>query len=72
MQATELLGAGLVVPIHWGTFSPLGLRRGRPGWVDAPVHRFRDGLRHAGVEDLLRVLEPGGQLVLDPPTVTRE
>ncbi len=50
VQATELIGPGLVVPIHWGTFSPLGLRRGRPQWVDEPVHRFREALERAGAE----------------------
>jgi L-ascorbate metabolism protein UlaG (beta-lactamase superfamily) len=66
VRATELLAPRLVLPIHWGTFSPLGLRRGRPSWVDEPVHRFRAGLERVGAEDRLRVLGPGGHLVVDP------
>lgn len=69
VQATELIGPGLVVPIHWGTFSPLGVRRGRPQWIDEPVHRFREALERAGAGDRLRALDPGGHLVLDPPTI---
>lgn len=65
VRATELVGPKLVVPIHWGTFSPVGLRRGRPSWVDEPVHGFRAGLRRAGAEERLRVLDPGGRLVVD-------
>ena len=64
VRATELIAPRLVLPIHWGTFSPLGVRRGRPSWVDEPVHRFRAGLARAGAEDRLRVLDPGGRIVL--------
>jgi L-ascorbate metabolism protein UlaG (beta-lactamase superfamily) len=66
VRATELIEPRLVVPIHWGTFSPLGLRRGRPTWVDEPVHRFRGQLGRVGAHERLRVLEPGGHLTIDP------
>jgi L-ascorbate metabolism protein UlaG (beta-lactamase superfamily) len=69
VEAAGLLGADLVVPIHWGTYSPVALRRGPPTWLEQPVHRFRTGLERAGVEDRLRVLAPGDALVL--PTSRR-
>jgi len=69
VQAAGLVGADLVVPIHWGTYSPMAVRRGPPTWLEQPVHRFRRGLEQAGVGDRLRVLAPGSALVL--PTSTR-
>jgi L-ascorbate metabolism protein UlaG (beta-lactamase superfamily) len=68
--ATELLDARLVVPIHWGTFSPSPLRRRPPAWLSEPVERFRDELDRLGLVDRLRPLAPGGRLALldDPPT----
>jgi len=64
VEAAGLVDAALVVPIHWGTYSPVAVRRGPPTWLDQPVHRFRSGLERAGVDDRLRVLSPGSALVL--------
>lgn len=64
VRATELIEPRLVIPIHWGTYTPLGLRRGSPQWLRDPVGRFESGLRAAGAGDRLRVLDPTGQLVM--------
>jgi L-ascorbate metabolism protein UlaG (beta-lactamase superfamily) len=68
VRATELVRPDIVVPIHWGTYSPVGVRR--PRWLDAPADRFRAELAAADAGDVLRVLAPGGSLIL-PATVTR-
>lgn len=67
--ATELVQPRLVLPVHWGTYSPIGVRQ--PGWLHTPVERFRAELAAAGAEDALHVVMPGGSLVL-PPAVAAE
>jgi L-ascorbate metabolism protein UlaG (beta-lactamase superfamily) len=62
VQATALVQPRLVVPIHWGTYSPIGLRRRRPGWLHRPAERFASEMADAGHGDRLRLLEPGGRL----------
>jgi L-ascorbate metabolism protein UlaG (beta-lactamase superfamily) len=64
VAAAELVQPRLVVPVHWGTYSPIGLRR--PGWLDEPARRFEAELVAAGAGELLRVLNPGDGLVLPP------
>ena len=64
VRATELVQPGLVVPIHWGTYSPVRLRRGAPGWLGDPVRRFTADLEGAGAGNRLHVLEPGGGLAV--------
>ena len=44
VRATELVQPRLVVPIHWGTYSPVSLRRGAPGWLRDPLRRFESEL----------------------------
>lgn len=60
-RALEMLRPRLAVPIHWGTFYPLGLRRLRPEPLSEPPLEFaRLAKRLApGVE--VRVLEPGSE-----------
>ena len=50
------------MPVHWGTYSPVGLRR--PRWLDTPAERFRAELAAADAGGVLRVLTPGGSLIL--------
>jgi len=64
VRATELVQPGLVVPIHWGTYSPVRLRRSAPGWLGDPVRRFKTELDGAGAGNRLHVLEPGGGLAV--------
>lgn len=63
--ATEWLDPVRVVPIHWGTYSPIRARRGSPPWLERPIGEFRAALTAAGLDDRLVVVEPGGSLVLD-------
>jgi L-ascorbate metabolism protein UlaG (beta-lactamase superfamily) len=62
VRATGLLQPGAVVPVHWGTYSPIGLRT--PRWLDDPALRFRAELTAAGADDVLRLLAPGEDFVL--------
>jgi L-ascorbate metabolism protein UlaG (beta-lactamase superfamily) len=64
VRATELVQPRLVVPVHWGTYSPMGLRGGPPPWLRDPVHRFESELARLGADDRLHLLDPGGGLVL--------
>ncbi len=57
--AVEWIDPRVVVPIHWGTFSPITPRRGRPGWLDTPPEEFAGRLRASGLDDRLRQLAPG-------------
>jgi L-ascorbate metabolism protein UlaG (beta-lactamase superfamily) len=66
-RAAALLRPRIAVPIHWGTFLPIGLRRSHGHLLRDPAHAFA---RHAaelapGVE--VRVLEPGEAMVLKAP-----
>jgi L-ascorbate metabolism protein UlaG (beta-lactamase superfamily) len=63
-EAVRRLDPVRVVPIHWGTYSPVRLRRGAPAWLDRPVEEFRLHLEAAGLGDRLVTLEPGGSLQL--------
>lgn len=59
-QAAALLGAGLAIPIHWGTYYPIHLgMQGPPGFLDTPPALFEQAvLEHAPGTDV-RVLRPG-------------
>jgi L-ascorbate metabolism protein UlaG (beta-lactamase superfamily) len=61
-QATALLDADVVVPIHWGTYSPSVVRRRPPQWLAEPVERFGTELEALDLAHRARVLQPGGRL----------
>ncbi|MDQ1103294.1 MBL fold metallo-hydrolase [Nocardioides zeae] len=61
--AVAAVGAGIVVPVHYGTFWPVGLRRLHPRshrelFVDPPA-RFRAAAREAGLGAEVVVPAPG-------------
>jgi L-ascorbate metabolism protein UlaG (beta-lactamase superfamily) len=62
--AVERIGPRLVVPMHWGTYSPEDGRRRLPGWFDEPAERFADVLAGRGLDDRLRLVEPAGSVIL--------
>ena len=70
-QATELIRPRLVVPIHWGTYSPISLRgrRAAAGCTGPPSSSRRRWPTPATV-DRLRLLEPGGRLEARRPPAT--
>ena len=58
-EAAALMRPRVAVPIHWGTFYPVGLKRWRPAPLHEPPERFaaRVAALAPGVE--VRVLAPG-------------
>jgi L-ascorbate metabolism protein UlaG (beta-lactamase superfamily) len=67
-RASLLLRPRLVVPIHWGTYSPRRIRRGEPVWLRQPADRFAAAMDAAGHGDRVRVLEPSARLTLPSTT----
>jgi L-ascorbate metabolism protein UlaG (beta-lactamase superfamily) len=61
-QATRLLMPRVVVPIHWGTYLRVGMRRGD---LDAPALAFADAVARAAPGVEVAVLTPGQTLVLE-------
>jgi len=60
--AARRLQARVVVPVHWGTYSPISVKR--PVWLDAPAAQFADELRAVDMIDALHVLAPGESVVV--------
>jgi hypothetical protein len=62
-----LVGARVVVPIHWGTLYPIGLEHVLPGPLRRPAEQFIRAVHdHApGVE--VRALAPGGETSFELP-----
>lgn len=58
-RAATLLRPGLTVPIHWGTFMPIGPGRGRERRLAEPAAAFERALRALDPELRARVLRPG-------------
>ncbi|HWL45150.1 MAG TPA: MBL fold metallo-hydrolase [Ilumatobacter sp.] len=63
-EATEWIDPRHVLPIHWGTYSPIGPRPGPPTWIDNPLHAFEAALAERGLSDRLHAVRPGGTLDL--------
>ena len=66
VRATELVQPRLVVPIHWGTYSPIRVPHRPPRWLGDPVARFESEMARAGAADRLEVVRPGGATLLAP------
>jgi L-ascorbate metabolism protein UlaG (beta-lactamase superfamily) len=64
-RALTLLRPRLAVPIHWGTFYPLGLRRLRPEPLVEPPLEFARLARELAPEVEVRILEPGSETSLE-------
>lgn len=58
-RAAALLAPRLAVPIHWGTFYPLGLARFRRGPLQAPPQEFVEWVRKLAPQTEPLVLAPG-------------
>lgn len=64
-DATLLLQARHVIPIHWGTYSPRRVRRGSPPWLDDPLAAFRTAIDRTAPEQHLIELWPGESAIID-------
>jgi len=58
-RAAAAISPRLAVPIHWGTFYPLGLGRLRPGPLRKPGPEFAARVRELAPQVSTRVLTPG-------------
>ncbi|HET7509985.1 MAG TPA: MBL fold metallo-hydrolase [Solirubrobacterales bacterium] len=58
-RAAAALSPRLAVPIHWGTFYPLGLNRLRPRPLRTPGREFAARMRELAPQVETRVLSPG-------------
>ena len=61
-HALTLLRPRVAVPIHWGTFYPLTLRRWRPKPLSDPPHEFAAHASRFAPEVEVRILAPGESL----------
>jgi L-ascorbate metabolism protein UlaG (beta-lactamase superfamily) len=59
-RAAALIRPRIAVPIHWGTFHPLLVRRG--AWFSDPPRAFAAQVSNLAPEVEVRVLEPGESL----------
>jgi L-ascorbate metabolism protein UlaG (beta-lactamase superfamily) len=58
-RAARALSPRLAIPIHWGTFYPLGLDRLHPGPLREPGREFTAHMRILAPQVEARVLSPG-------------
>lgn len=58
VEAIPLLGAKVVIPIHWGTF------RVSAEPLEEPVRLLRDLVRQNGLQQVVRILQPGESVTL--------
>jgi L-ascorbate metabolism protein UlaG (beta-lactamase superfamily) len=65
-RALEMIQPRLAVPIHWGTFYPVGLRRLRPGPLREPPREFARLASRSAPNVEVRIVEPGDETALDP------
>lgn len=63
-QALAMLRPALAVPIHWGTYFPMGLRSFLPRLLHRPPRAFADYAAHMAPDVRVCLLEPGGSLDL--------
>lgn len=66
-RAAAMIGPRLAVPIHWGTFYPVGLRRLRPDPLVQPPLEFARLTRELAPDVEVRVLQPGAETQLGNP-----
>lgn len=63
-QAAAMIGARLVVPVHWGTFLRADLHRRRPELLSGPAAELRAQLAALAPGTEARILSPGESLEL--------
>jgi L-ascorbate metabolism protein UlaG (beta-lactamase superfamily) len=60
--AVQVINPRRVVPIHWGTYSPIRPRPGSPTWLENPLGEFERELAAVELGDRLVALRPGGHM----------
>jgi L-ascorbate metabolism protein UlaG (beta-lactamase superfamily) len=64
-RALEMIQPRMAIPIHWGTFYPVGLRLLRPEPLTEPGREFARLAGRLAPEVEVRILEPGSETALD-------
>jgi L-ascorbate metabolism protein UlaG (beta-lactamase superfamily) len=64
-RALALIGPRIAVPIHWGTFTPLGTGRIWPHILTRPVREFLDHAKREAPGVEVRVMAPGSAIEVD-------
>ena len=62
--AASLLRAAIAIPIHWGTFAPIGLTRGRDRLLRDPPREFAEHAARVAPGTRVEILQPGGSISL--------
>jgi L-ascorbate metabolism protein UlaG (beta-lactamase superfamily) len=63
-RAVALLRPAVAVPIHWGTYLPLGRGRKLRALLVDPARKFCEHAAELAPDVRVEVLEPGGELVI--------
>jgi L-ascorbate metabolism protein UlaG (beta-lactamase superfamily) len=63
-EAVALIQPRIAVPIHWGTYYPVTVRKSARGFLRAPVAEFEQAATELAPEVEVRVLPVGGTLEL--------
>jgi len=58
-EAAELIAPRIAVPIHWGTYYPQGVRRGRAVALGEAPRRFADAVARTAPGVRVCLLAPG-------------
>lgn len=64
-EAVALLKPRMAVPIHWGTYAPLGTKWLKPAYLFAPPLEFMAFTRQLAPQVQVRTLLPGESLALE-------
>jgi L-ascorbate metabolism protein UlaG (beta-lactamase superfamily) len=63
-RAVALLAPGVAIPIHWGTFSPIGVARRRRSRLGDPPRLFARHVSRLAPNVEVRILSPGQETTL--------
>lgn len=61
-EAVSIIRPSLVLPMHWGTYTPEDGRRRLPSWFERPIVEFEEQLAARGELHRAAFVEPGGRV----------
>lgn len=64
--ALKLIRPRIAIPIHWGTFHPIGMGWFNPSFLFDPPHLFEKHAQLVAPEVEIQIIDPGQQLQLEP------
>ena len=59
-RSLQLLQPRLAIPIHWGTFYPIGFNLLKPGFLKDPPHAFQRHSARLAPDVRVQIIQPGG------------